>query len=338
MVLTKKEEAIKLDDEGDAGMMHSVLAQLPELKDDEEPNERLTHDQIRPADSDGGPESTTDAAQSGPSSLQQVDVSGPSSLTFSSPALVNAASISPEEDLAWSLPAVSPTDASSEAEGAKSPDSGSWARTPATEFSSLPSIEVSQSISRPASRNTGGLSSSPDSRSPSVSSLKKHAVLEPAVPHPNAIPLSSLLRRASDLYVQYPPDHDQLNAQEIMGPSSVIYTWTEGPSLLSDDAAEELLDHPITEIVKPYDDFEELDIVKKEVDTTWRFPRAWTNRKSLDKQKVVWGVIFLVGVGIAVYAGGRGGRWKKWSSCVEGVIVGAGSILVGSGGERKEDL
>lgn len=62
---------------------------------------------------------------------------------------------------------------------------------------------------------------------------------------PAAMPLSSLLTQADALYAQYPPSLPQLKLSSIMGPQSVVYTWSEKEADLPSDAtAEAMVLHP----------------------------------------------------------------------------------------------
>ncbi|CAA7261139.1 unnamed protein product [Cyclocybe aegerita] len=57
--------------------------------------------------------------------------------------------------------------------------------------------------------------------------------------------LTDLLKRADELYELYPPSHSGLALSSIMGPQSVVYTWSESPSALpSDNTAEAMVQHP----------------------------------------------------------------------------------------------
>jgi TBC1 domain family member 20 len=115
--------------------------------------------------------------------------------------------------------------------------------------------------------------------------------------------LASLLAKADSLYEDYPPNHPGLGLASIMGPQSVIFTWSQEPSSLPDDtAAERMVEHPEL-VVYPYID----EVPIKDVDTTVN-QRGRHSKKSRrlaidvrDRKAMVFGAVLVLGVAIALY-------------------------------------
>ena len=72
------------------------------------------------------------------------------------------------------------------------------------------------------------------------------ASLDMDMPMPTApIPLPTILAHSDSLFAQYPPEHSQLRLSSIMGPQSVVFTWSENFSdLPSDTTAEAMVGRP----------------------------------------------------------------------------------------------
>ena len=70
--------------------------------------------------------------------------------------------------------------------------------------------------------------------------------LDMDIPIPSApMPLPTILAHSDLLFAQYPPDHSQLRLSSIMGPQSVVFTWSENFSdLPSDTTAEAMVGRP----------------------------------------------------------------------------------------------
>ena len=131
--------------------------------------------------------------------------------------------------------------------------------------------------------------------------------------------LTNLLREADALYAEFPPSHLDLHLSSIMGPQSVVFTWSESFSELpSDEEAEAMVQHPNL-IVYPYVDMEEETSESSEYDGEPK-PRkdrlgakfkkdhpkkARTIKRAayphMEKGTIVAGVVLVVGVAVAVY-------------------------------------
>jgi hypothetical protein len=174
----------------------------------------------------------------------------------------------------------------------------------------------------------------------SVSSVSK-----PTKPIKDALSLPSLLKQADDLYKKYPPS--ALNASQIMGPQSVVFTWSESgkqPNVkktrrgeISDDMAEKMVLRPEL-VVKPYKDEDELKADeeaelaredmrrRKEAASTLGKHKANAKDKRITKGGanlfannssttiiVVGGAVVVVALGVAIAVYGKNGEWRKWA-------------------------
>ncbi|KAG5651878.1 hypothetical protein H0H81_007072 [Sphagnurus paluster] len=78
--------------------------------------------------------------------------------------------------------------------------------------------------------------------------------------HSFSTTLTALLTHADAMYLQYPPTHPELALAHIMGPQSVVHTWSESPrELPRDDEAEAMVGVPSL-VVYPYIDDDSIDV------------------------------------------------------------------------------
>ncbi|KAG6860937.1 hypothetical protein C0995_005767 [Termitomyces sp. Mi166 len=92
------------------------------------------------------------------------------------------------------------------------------------------------------------------------------------------IKLTSLLAQADELYALYPPTHPDLFLSSIMGPQSVVYTWSESFSALPTDADAEAMVLRPGLIVYPY--IEEDNVDESEGDA-----EEWEEKPTPEKSK-----------------------------------------------------
>ena len=122
-------------------------------------------------------------------------------------------------------------------------------------------------------------------------------------PHRPRITLTALLTRADELYSLYPPTHNSVAVSSIMGPQSVIFTWSEQTSeRLDDDEAESIVTRPEL-IVRPYADPNDSDTVsptEKGRPQKMRDPSrsSWI---AVDRRTFIAGAVVVIGIGLAVY-------------------------------------
>ena len=172
--------------------------------------------------------------------------------------------------------------------------------------------------------------------------------------------LTDLLKVADDLYDKYPPSHSMLALSSIMGPQSVVFTWSESLSALpSDNTAEAMVSHPEL-VVYPYIEVnphqKEIDVEEKEGRTkTARRERRNKLRKSsfgqLEKKTVLAGTVIVLGVAVAIYGiktrngpgshglfqafadghrthGGVARDWKRVGGWVGGTLAGVSQKII----------
>lgn len=213
------------------------------------------------------------------------------------------------------------------------------------------------------------LSSKPPSRPPS--SLSDASFPRAKAPK---IFLPALLKETDELLAKFPPTHPSLHVSSIIGPQSVINTWSENPhDLASDEEAEAMVTHPEL-VVLPFVDPDELaakgsdSTGYSEDSDTGRSPSGRHRRKlrkprrphrfghmrhfgvQLDKKTVLTGAVVALGVAAAVYSmrgkpgaatAGQGGvyeyvrgakAWRKAAQWVSGAVIGGNEELLRSFG------
>jgi TBC1 domain family member 20 len=377
IIISRKAEVRRLEEQGEDGMVHSFLSGLPDLCDVEdevvdtkegdagdikvELDGEMVHvkaeadDETVEAEVPQRPEKVPLEEWHGLTSNVPVDGSIPSpapetasksetelSLEYGESELSTFSSMQENGfDLVSSPP--SSFDGLQEQDGLLKPTletttPGTHAHTPMSTLSPSPSTSPPRSPSP-----TPSISSSISSDSVSSSNF---------LPKRLKIPLSTLLSQADALYLSYPPTHPSLALSEIMGPQSVVFTWSESEylgrggddrELDEDDEAEsmvlqpELVVHPYIEPSSPLSSSDEGDEKSK---------RRRHRRKKLQKPKsrlfetrtMVVSAVVVLGVSMAVYGirahghahahghGGLGirGSWRK----IGGVLLGASERIV----------
>jgi len=181
----------------------------------------------------------------------------------------------------------------------------------------------------------------------------------PAHPPLAKLVLTDLLKLADDLYDKYPPSHSMLALSSIMGPQSVVFTWSESLSALpSDNTAEAMVSHPEL-VVYPYI---EVNPYQKETDMEEKQGRSKIalrkRRKKLrklpfgqvEKKTVLAGTVIVLGVAVAIYgikarngpgshglfqafadghrAHGGTRDWKRIGGWVGGTLVGVSQKII----------
>ena len=148
-------------------------------------------------------------------------------------------------------------------------------------------------------------------------------LVRPETPSPHSqppVPLTTLLAQADALHALYPPSHPSLYLSSIMGPQSVIFTWSESfTALPDDDEAEAMVAHPEL-VVYPYIDEPEADNEEGEDEDSssmdgkrkGRRRRLGLNKSYLQSLRrrfraegrtgtMVAGAVLVLGIAIAVY-------------------------------------
>jgi TBC1 domain family member 20 len=169
------------------------------------------------------------------------------------------------------------------------------------------------------------------------------AILED-MPLKPCIALSSLLQRADELHLLYPPSHPSIRLSSIMGPQSVMLTWSEKASELPSEEEAELMVTQPQLIILP---LEEIDTKEKtEVEEIEMRKAAKRRRRKLRKpvrigsvvveqRTVVASAVLVLGVAMAVYGlqatpdrhHGASKELKKLTRYVGGLVLGFGGRL-----------
>jgi TBC1 domain family member 20 len=121
--------------------------------------------------------------------------------------------------------------------------------------------------------------------------------------HQARVSLTSLLTQADKLYSRIPPSHPDLRLSSVMGPNSVVFTWSEtDPAPLSDSEAEEIVDKPEM-VVLPYTDPEERPPRRNErrVVISRKLRAVLFGKSRLEKRTILAGVVLVLGVVMATY-------------------------------------
>lgn len=166
----------------------------------------------------------------------------------------------------------------------------------------------------------------------------------PGQPAKARMSLSSLLRQADDLLARFPPSHSKLDLEKIMGPRSVIFSWTESfLSLPPDDELEQYVKTPQL-VVLPYVDpveeaaTKERELKMRKVARRGKLKKIIFSRANAQKKTVFVGAVFALGIAMAVYgirAPGDAGRGhhkadlKKLLRYIGGLLLAGGDKFVG---------
>jgi hypothetical protein len=302
IVLSRKEDVRRLEEEGEEGMVHSLLNGLPDIYD-EEPSPRIKSDDPVKVEIDDIPaldcevlingRATSNEPAENVSLRDSTDIPSPGDSPFSNTVAL------PKEELKESLV------------------------EPDLVLTAVPDSEVC-------------LSDGPVVPPPPMEGDEKPgcSLLDPPQRrHRAMVSLSSLLARADELLASYPPTHPDLSLSSIMGPQSVIFTWSEDPSELpEDDDAEDMVAKPEL-VVYPYipseppSDSEELGDkqMEKRKRRKLRKPARYVSIMT-DRRTILAGAVLALSVAVAVYgmhardpgvlgAVHVGRRVKGWLGC-----------------------
>lgn len=202
-----------------------------------------------------------------------------------------------------------------------------------------------------------GDKSSSDPQEPPLSEkepIRRSPSPEPR-PHRPRVSVTALLAHADALYAQYPPTHPGVAVSSVLGPQSVMLTWSERRAELpSDDDAELMVLNPDL-IVLPH--IESDDDVASDGDS-YRTPGSGRKSRKNEKEKrrrklrkprrltdmvvqrktMVAGAVLVLGVAMAVYGfnsglpgsggghhrGGFGREFKRAGTSLGGALIGVG--------------
>lgn len=174
--------------------------------------------------------------------------------------------------------------------------------------------------------------------------------------------LTDLLKHADAMYSAFPPSHPDLSLSSIMGPQSVVFTWSESPSSLpSDNTAEtmvscpELVVYPFIEVDPQQMESKESSEAEEKINKKARRKRHKLRKSPfnhMEKKTMVAGTVIVLGVAMAIYgvkvsrAGDRSGHgifhsfaeghhvhtgakdWKRLGGWVGGAVAGMTTKLM----------
>jgi hypothetical protein len=318
--LSRKEEVERLEEEGEDGMVHSLLSGLPDISDEdpsfvkEQPLDEIIDskaDNLYAALSDGEVgESKQNTIPDNHELPEEKDAKQePMSPEISSTLPDNLSNITTEKAFNFQTPADLLGD------------------EPISTVSVTDDLNQSNLLPE-SSRNPATTKEDfeDESKPPLTSSY----------PRRPKVSLTSLLTKADLLSEWYPPTHSSIALSSIMGPQSVIFTWSELPAdMPDDDEAERMVDKPEL-IVRPY-----IEAVPKGQDTRLgekhrKFQKLRTSTLlGVEKRTVVAGVVLVIGVAVAVYGvhtrapalfqngdvHRHGRNWRRFGWWVGGVLT-----------------
>ncbi|KAF8812134.1 hypothetical protein BYT27DRAFT_7160272 [Phlegmacium glaucopus] len=308
IILSRKEEVLHLDEEGEEGMIHSLLSSLPNIADDALDEEESVAEDLTPLkgeESLNDPDKTFFKEETAPDghvdgALDQVlNHAKTESERHEPPVNDQEQALKPldsdkvplqqdhSEDEATSSPKISETSP----EHSKA-DSASGEHI----LDMVPEVPASD----PTSNITVKLEDDDDIL-PACSTCPKLPKLF----------LTDLLKHADALYSAFPPGHPGLSLSSIMGPQSVVFTWSESPSSLpSDNTAEAMVSCPDL-VVYPFIETDSHEMKSKEsseaeekIDKKARRKRHRLRKSPfshVEKKTMVAGTVIVLGVAMAIY-------------------------------------
>ncbi|KAJ6591656.1 rab-GTPase-TBC domain-containing protein [Mycena vulgaris] len=303
IILSRKQDVERLEEEGEEGMMHSLLSALPEIVDD---NSDPSKEELRPKE-DLFSEEIAPTVVDIPDIKQEV--SDPLEVLDS---LEGHAGDEHTSDV------VEPTgDLPVGQEASVVPD----VFIPELE---LPPIEV-------PSETKAEVPSAPP---PDASTEKFETPPQPSrrkVTKPKPRTLTDILTTSDALYDAHPPSHPSLQLSSIMGPQSVIFTWsTRVTDMPANDEAECMVQR-LDLIVYPEPPVIENDTEKH---ATKRRRKRFKRRTGTTTVGMLVGAGLVLGVAVAfsVYGARQGGDhhrdWRKIGRWVGGIITGASERVI----------
>ncbi|KAF7966493.1 hypothetical protein HWV62_38134 [Athelia sp. TMB] len=314
ILLARKQEVERLEEEGEEGMVHSLLSGLPELLDGEdEPPATVVAEKCEVEEEPvllESEDTLVDEATASKTIPTELAVSAPASVFG---AMADAAPIIEAEE--------APSDATADTVDSDATLADSQIRLAPSKDEK---VEREEKQAPPedeeAAQDEKHEASQPSTRSASP---------EPVVAKPK-IQLADLLQRADDLYANFPPADPALGLATLMGPNSVVYTWSEDPAKLpTDDDAESMVSRPEL-IVLPHIDFPpEEDSAPNEKQQRRRRKGGNGGKKRarrIERRAMIAGAVLVLGVSIVIYgmrAGhtrghGHARAWQKLGGALGG--------------------
>ncbi|KAF4618711.1 hypothetical protein D9613_009872 [Agrocybe pediades] len=297
IILSRKKEVLRLQEEDEDGMIHSLLSSLPNLADDPEDEnddgqQNVSSNTFFKEEQEAEEDAATGILEHPSNSFlgPVVKLEEPDAHT-KVPDIVDGAI----QDVTGNHEAKAETENPSTAE---EPDTSTI-------------LESTDNIDEKDPLLLEHIEKSTDSVQ-KVEEQAEEVVLTPHRPKASKHYLTDLLKHADELYKEYPPTHPSLSLSSIMGPQSVVFTWSESPSgLPSDNTAEAMVLHPEL-VVYPY--VEPSDADQKEgassSETSGKKGRRRDHKKLkkkspfeqvVEKKTMLAGTVLVLGVAMAVY-------------------------------------
>ncbi|KAI0690807.1 rab-GTPase-TBC domain-containing protein [Cytidiella melzeri] len=333
LILSRKQEVELLQKGGEEGMIHSLLSGLPDLFDEDDPpdgaptNAGLVH-----GSEPRGP-ACNDQPAADEGNIDDFAHDPPNFVDSGSPVAV--LSNGSEEDAL-----VDPVESGGEASFHTALDASAKTvpdREPVAPLD--PPVETCITAEVSATDDPSSASPSPLQKKPSGSFWSDE------MPSKLRMSLSSLLERADELYTLYPPCHASVDLSSIMGPQSVMLTWSENPSELpSADEAELMVTQPQLIVLPAPEDSDKKEKIEAEEDETHKAAKRRRRklRKPLrigsvviERRTAVASAVLMLGVAMAVYGlqttpdrhHGASKELRKLTTYVGGLVLGFGGKL-----------
>lgn len=320
-------------------MIHSLLSAMPNIYDEDDSQSDPPSQECVPLVDDASASEDTKEPDSGFQSSDEtvVDEASASLLSNASELASEASSttsqaeeptlVEPGTDLLTEKDMIQPFQTSDENLDTPSIDDQSTA-TSAEETEASSMTHESKTVANPTPPPDRSRARSVSTSSSDVVSFKPR------------LSLSSLLERADELYTLYPPTHPSVELSSIMGPQSVMFTWSEDAAKLpSDNMAELMVTQPSLIVLPAPPDFDDKEKEEKhELDTTIE-KRRHKLRKPVrigsivvQRKTVVASAVLVLGVAMAVYGiqavpdrhHGASRELRKLTRYVGGIVLGMG--------------
>ncbi|KZT66235.1 hypothetical protein DAEQUDRAFT_695897 [Daedalea quercina L-15889] len=347
VVLSRRDEVRQLVEADDEGMIHSVLSTLPELYEeddhaisDDAMNEATQHESSVAAHSD-----TLPAGSIQEHNVSVSDGAGEDQYTDVSDDYTVDASVFSMSDTSSTVGDDESTAIGAESEADDSIDE---------KIDSILTPPPPSAAFGPPSSNIA-LEHHPQEEVEDLSEKRSHSrastTESDSTPPRPRISLTSLLMQADALHARFPPSHPSIALAEIMGPQSVMRTWSEDPAeLLPDDDAELMVTKPELVVVPWIEPDDEVDSGTEDEGRAKHRARRRLKKPRhlvLQRKTMVAGAVLVLGVAVAVYgfqSGGAAGlfrgfvephqqrhslgrEWKRVTHFVGGVVLGVGERI-----------
>ncbi|KIP07258.1 hypothetical protein PHLGIDRAFT_127792 [Phlebiopsis gigantea 11061_1 CR5-6] len=311
VLLSRKAEVQRLQEEDEDGMVHSLLSSLPDIYDDYDDEETSIPSEAAVVVHEASSPSVLE--ESSPSSGASEEALSPNSSNDNYDNDFLSADES-ETDISSHPDDATLVDESSHTSELDTPSPSMLEDDPT--LVSEETTKTLQHLQEPSTAPSGSFHIAPETTYPPEFSPRDEATSAPAqeagVRRPR-IHISALLEQADELLARYPPLDPPVSLEAVMGPNSVMRTWSEDPALLpSDDAAERMVASPhLVVLPPPLEDEEDSEAEKDEQEEREKVERERRHRRRLRKPmrigsvvvepKVVVGAALVLGVAMAVY-------------------------------------